>query len=296
MSPVVGVTPRGQFPGVSRVFEEGAGVCPDFTHLFTGQDIPKECVLIVGAWAPEYGLLLRRHQGPKYVLWTSPLLQTEMGGPEMEYLQTVLLLKRKGVVNGILWNDAGAAEAFGGLHFPHPYVLPEPSKVPEDQREGAGLYAPAHPRKNILTQAIAAKLAGLRLHLNGADHYHGVLRDLDVDFEDHGWLPAREAYLDDLGRRKVSLGVFLSESHCYSIHDSLALGVPAVVSGCVARNMGLSVEESVSAIDDPVEIGRSLEAILVDYERESRRARSCAERVAEDENEAFRRVIRILGG
>lgn len=291
---VYGVTPRDLFPGVSRVFEEGAKVCKEFSwvDIEAASGLKDQSVLIVGAWHPGYAMLLRRHPGPKFCLWTSPPLQSELSGVEMEYLQLILGLKSKGVIKDILWNDRGFAEAMGGVHFPHPYVCGSVSSVPVEDREGACLYAPAHPRKNILTQCLAAKLVGLKVHLNGAEPYHGILKALGVDFLDHGWFPDRAGYLAALGSAKLAMGVFLSESHCYSIHDALSLGVPAVLSHGVAANM---LQSSTGVpVDDPEAIAERMADILNDYDREARYARSCAEEVAKRNNEGFQSVIRSL--
>lgn len=294
---IFGVTPAsGTFPGVSAVFQNGQAVSDQFKHIYLHDlpTIPPDATLIIGAWSAAYSLPLRRHQGPKYILWTSPPLQSELAGVEMDYLQTVLGLKEKGVIKDVLWNDSGFAEAMGGVHFPHPYVLPESSKVPQEARSGAALFAPAHPRKNVVTQALAAKLAGLQLHLNGADQYHGILKALKVDFVDHGWMETRADYLGRLGRCKISLGVFLSESHGYSIHDSLALGVPVVASGCVADNFGFDDIDTVVPVDDPVAICERILSILQEYEWACKRARAYAEHTAAGENKAFSELLKTL--
>ncbi|MCK4528611.1 hypothetical protein KAW18_14670, partial [candidate division WOR-3 bacterium] len=103
------VTPQeGAFPGVSRLFDETIAVVGgEHIYLSDLHKVTKDDRTIFGAWSPAYAIALRRVKGEKIIHWASPLLQTELAGVESEYLNTILNLLSKNVIQGLWVIDEG---------------------------------------------------------------------------------------------------------------------------------------------------------------------------------------------
>jgi hypothetical protein len=263
---VLAVTPNSEsFPGVTRVFKEAEGLGL-VKHVYANQlrDVPPDAYVLFGAWSEAYALPARRLPNAKGVLWSSPLLQTDLsdylpvgvtpeGQVTMVRGEHALLMqvadhKSKGVIRDFWVMDQTFAQALAGHEntgvywFPAPLAsLPKATNPKPKDYGAAALFGPWAPRKNVLTQCLAAAMAGFRVHANGAAEYAGVLTALglnadsargDLAVVDHGWMP-REEYFNTLAGMGVSLCCYLSESFCYAAADAAALEVPLLASPAI---------------------------------------------------------------
>jgi len=270
------VTPQeGVFPGVSRLFNETISVVGG-EHIYLGDlhKISKEDIVIFGAWHPQYSAALRRCKAKKKIIsWASPLLQTELAGVESEYLNTILNLLNKNVIQGLWVIDKNNYEVLnreGVFYTPTPFSVERLKKyqMKDKDKEGVNLFTIFHPRKNVMVQLAGATLAqeqhAFMLFTNGMPSmYQQFANSIGLNFYDWGFLPQTD-YFSWLSSSRLSLNVFLSEAFAYTCAEALALGVPTLMSPVVAKNMGLLTEEKLVAndISSTEEISLLIHAIL----------------------------------
>ena len=246
------VTPsEGEFPGISRLFDETiAAVGGGHIYLSDLHKVAKEDVVVFGAWHPQYSTALRRAKAKKKIIeFSSPFLQQDLSGVESEYLLTILQLLDKGVIDG-LWvvdenNYKVLKDKEGVFYTPHPFSVErlKEYRMEEGDKEGVSLFTIFHPRKNVLTQLAGAKLAqeqhAFMLFTNGMPSmYQQFANSVGLNFYDWGFLPQTD-YFSWLSSARLSLNVFLSEAFAYTAAESLAVGVPCMLSPVVAKNMGI---------------------------------------------------------
>ena len=245
------VTPQeGAFPGVSRLFDETIAVVGgEHIYLSDLHEITKEDVVVFGAWHPQYSTAIRRCKAKiKIIHWASPLLQTELAQVEANYLNTILQLLDKGVIQRLWVIDEGIYRVLkreGVFYTPTPFSVDRLKKyrMKDKDKEGVNLFTIFHPRKNVLAQLAGATLAqeeyGFMLFTNGmTSMYQQFANSIGLNFYDWGFLPQTD-YFSWLSSARLSLNVFLSEAFAYTCAEALALGVPVVMSPVVAKNMGI---------------------------------------------------------
>ena len=234
------------FPGAGRVLRE-LGNISNVKYIkpegslgwmsFTNYD--NHDFVFLPAWQPGlYPELMRRLKPAKIVMvWTSPPAQSEFVPIELDYLKEITHLLDAGKIHA-LWLGSkewlpllkkGNRKVF---HCPYPVTLPETyeSRDRINPPEDVSLFGPLHPRKNVVTQAIAAQAAGCILHItdnSGAN----LINKINSNFSTHGWLPEEEYHKlimsMDLGLQISIPGV---ESFSYVLWDHLSLDVPCLTS------------------------------------------------------------------
>ena len=273
---IYGITPgQGYFPGVSRLFSEceALGVLKHI-YLKDIRRVDSGDIAIFGAWSPnEYPIAIRRCKAKKKIIsWASPLLQTELAGVESEYLNTILNLLSKNVIQGLWVIDEGNYKVLkreGVFYTPTPFSVEQLKKyrMKEKDKEGVNLFTIFHPRKNVMVQLSAAKLAQeqhvFMLFTNGMPPvYQQFANSIGLNFYDWGFLPLSD-YFSWLSSARVSLNVFLSEAFAYTCAEALGLGVPVLMSPVVAKNMGIDGGKLVvNDISSAEEISSRIHAIL----------------------------------
>ena len=245
---IVTTCPQEYF-GVSRVFEDGAALGL-WTHIpLETLQLPLEADRIIfGGAHPVYHVLLDRIPQEKWVLWTSPLLQTELARVEMEQL---LYFMREPRIRHVWFGEKEAKNAFGGksVHAPYPIAVDrvKPSG-PHENKQGIGFFVPfTNPQKNVFNQLAAVKLfqethKEVSLWTGGLTPEQTRFAEAGgLQYKDIGWRTGRD-YYDDLHQRMMSLHVSLSESFGYGALDSMLLDTPCLVSPAmpwIPKGLGL---------------------------------------------------------
>lgn len=300
---ILGVAPS-YLPGVSKVLRELSRVgISNFTPLenLNIAEANKYDVCIFGAWVPTYSVILPQITTHIWSLWTSPLLQMELGGVEWAFLHQILFNDK---VEKVWFGDRGLESIFPekGFHMPYPVSTESFMNLPEEkEKKDIGmLTALSNPQKNVMTQLAAVKLVQNNkpetLHVNGLPPIYKSFADrIGLSYIDHGFLPEDE-YDRLLRGLKVQSHIFLSESFSYATMESVLLGTPCVVSPCVAENLGIDEVFQVNDVDDPTEIAGAIENILTVGEGTYRQfcdsQKKCALRVAEDNNYLIRVTLK----
>ncbi len=290
------------YPGVYRhlIGLEQFGI----KHIFLDQlnQVTEKDTIIFGAWEPNsYGMAIRRCKAKKKaLLWTSPLLQSQMNEPELYFLDNIFNLKSKGVLDYLLFADFETYEIFkddGIFHLPHPADLNDLKKIYKYKIQTAGkdifCYMPwGNKNKNQMVQLAAVKLfqkkhPKTKLHANGMGHWRKWAVKLNLNHVDHGFLPTDE-YYKSIGLKKCGLHVTLSESFGYCILDAFLLGVPVLCSPAISW----APEEVITNNpDDPITIAKDLHTIYENYIITGGICRLKALKVIEKNN---RKAIEIL--
>jgi len=301
------VTPEpSAFPGVSRLFEETIAVVGgEHIYLNDLHKITKDDTTIFGAWSPAYAISLRRVKGEKIIHWASPLLQTEIAGVESEYLNTILNLLNKNVIQGLWVIDKNNYEVLnreGVFYTPTPFSTDRLKKyqMKEKDKEGVDLFTIFHPRKNVMVQLAGARLAqeenAFMLFTNGMPSmYQQFANSIGLNFYDWGFLPEGD-YLSWLASSRLLLQVTLSEAFCYVAAEALSLGVPVLMSPIVSQNMGIDKEELiVNDISSAKEISLLISHVLAldgkSYRRLSESCIKTIEDTARRNNEQVRQMF-----
>ncbi len=284
-------TAPNEYVGVSRVFEDGQTLG---LWKFVPTDrlsLPLECeLLILGGAYPPYHLLLDKVPQPKVLLWTSPLLQTELARVEMEHL---LYYIREPRVSRIWFGDRASASVFPnkGFYAPYPVAVGKVKPTGPHEREGIGFMVPfSNPQKNVYNQLAGCKLfqethSDVVLKTGGMSPEQKRFADaVGLNYKDLGWRSGPD-YYDDLHSCRMSLHVSLSESFGYGVLDSMLLDTPALVSPAVSwvpKGLGLVCPDP----SDPAAIANSISQLYAaDPPLE---VRPLALKVAENRNEALR--------
>ena len=257
-------------------------------------------LLVLSSWIEEYEPLLELHDGPIAARWHSPLLQTELSREGWK-LARILDLLADGRLVAVAVSDPGVATA---LDRPRLVFLPEVldrgefEHVEPLQLDGisVSLFGAAHGRKNLLVQAAAFAIASRTvtngkpwtLHLAGqtgrAPGYRRWMELAGISYVDHGTLPRHE-YLALAAAMDAALAATLSESFGYVAAESLALGVPTVLSGAVACASGGALE--VRDPGDVEDIARALRSAVDDPQLAAVARRRLRERVSTNAEQAM---------
>lgn len=254
------------FIGVCRHLSE----CEQFgtKHIFLNQlnQVTEQDTIIFGAWEPStYPIAIRRCKAKKKaLLFTSPLLQAQMNEPELDYLNTILSLKEKGVLDYLLFADLETYEVFKGdgiFHLPHPCDISKIEVYKKDvPKNNIFCFMPwGNKNKNQICQLAAVKLFQRKhpdvvLYVNGMGPWKRWADKL-VKYVDLGFLP-REDYYEYINRSTCGIHVTLSESFAYSVLDAFLLEVPIICSPAIDwAPECLQVKNP----DNPVEIAELIE-------------------------------------
>jgi len=235
-----------EYPGVSRVFLDGEALNL-WKHIPTEDiSLPIDADLVIlGANAPAYHVLLDKIPQPKWLLWTSPLLQTELARVEMEAL---LYFVREPRISRIWMGERVAAPLLKkAFYAPYPVDVNRVVPTGTHEKSGIGFMVPfGNPQKNVFNQLAAVKIFqethDVLLKTGGMSPEQQRFADaIGVKYQDLGWRTGQE-YYDDLHMCKMSIHASLSESFGYGVLDSMLLDTPCLVSPAVSwmpRNLGL---------------------------------------------------------
>lgn len=286
------------FPGVGALLEHLKAVA-GVRRLTPGEypSVPEGATVIFGAWHPSYRDLLffgpPRRRG---ILWTSSAGEMELNGQGVEIAQLSRILRwlENGTLDFLLCTDPKLARCFDHPrvgHLPCP-VAPELVRPRGAEKvDGIGLFCPAKPSKNVFPQLLAVRLfqrrhPGFRLHTNLRSHA-GVIEQLGIDAEIHGWMPRRQ-YLELLESMRVNLQVELCGDYFnYQAVEAGLLGVPSVVGPGAEYSARLRVPNS----EDPESIVRMMELAL---HANPRKVRKEVVKLAEYNNVEVVRVLETI--
>ena len=289
--------------GISTVFRHGEKIgLWKFYFLDEVERSLDADLCILGGWSKLYEPLLKDFN-KVWVLWGSPLLQSEVSPPELTYLKYVIENPK---IERVWCGDEDLTYVLGGksLHLPYPIDVETILKYKQEniEREGLGLFMPSKPYKNIATQLAAVKLLqnkmpNLILHTNVTGRYAKLARWLKIKCKFYKWMPEPE-YLRLLSSLRLTLYVTLSECFAYGALTPMLLETPCLVSRVVEPrwNRPLCRELVVDNTDSPSEIANKASIILDDelWPSFSRLARGVALEVAERNNRVLRERIKEL--
>jgi hypothetical protein len=280
-----------EYVGVTRVFEDGAHLNL-WKHVPTEElHLPLEADLVIfGGNYPVYHVLLDSIPQTKWLLWTSPLLQTELARVEMEGL---LYYVREPRISRIWFGERAAADMFGAKGFYAPYPVAAERVVPtgDHQREGVGFMVPfGNPQKNVYNQLAAGRIFQ-QTHPEIVLKTGGMLPEqkrfadaIGLGYKDLGWRSGRD-YHDDLHSCIMSLHASLSESFGYGCLDSMLLDTPCLGSPAMPwlpKGLGLVCPNP----SDPAAIANSISQLY--FTEPPVEVRPIALKVAESRNDALR--------
>jgi len=249
------VTPgENQFPGIRHLFEETQAVVGgELIYLSYLQKVKEEDTVIFGAWTQAYAMAIRRNckAKKKYLHWASPLLQAELAGVEIGYLNLIMTLLRREVLDGIWVLDKGVYEAYKDVGN----VFYAPAPFSPDQfsgyRKGTGERAEVsffsifhNKQKNPYVQLAAVKAAQkeqpFTLYVNGlTPEQTSFANMIGLKHCDLHYLPKGD-YLEWASLSKLGMQVSVSEAFDYVAAEFLNLSVPVLMSPIVAQNMGIT--------------------------------------------------------
>lgn len=301
----------GKFSGCVTSCRHAAAVLGTDWAELDGPRVPAavrpETLLVLSSWSEDYEQLLERHNGPVAARWHSPLLQTELSKEGWKLARILDLLATRRLA-AVAVSDRGVAAA---LARPRLVLLPdvldraEFEHVRPAQLDGinVSLFGAAHGRKNVLAQtaafAIASRTASdgkpWMLHLAGqtrrASGYRRWMELAGIAYIDHGTLPRHE-YLALAAAMDASLAATVSESFGYVAAESVALGVPTVVSGAVACADGAELE--VRDPGDVQDLARALRSAVSDPQLSAAGRRSLSERAGTNAQQAAAGLNELL--
>jgi len=263
---IVTTCPQEYF-GVSRVFQDGAALGLWKFIALEEISLPLEAELVImGGAHPTYHVLLDKIPQAKWILWTSPLLQTELARVEMEQL---LYYAREPRIQRIWFGEKAASSFFKkAFYAPFPVAIDRVASSdmlvaespfaaeaaqldPVVTPEGIGMFVPfGNPQKNVYTQLASVKLFQ-ETHPDVVLKTGGLLPEqarfadqIGLKYKDLGWRTGRD-YYDDISQCKMTLHCSVSESFAYGVLDSMLLGVPCLTSRAVSwvpLNLGLTCD------------------------------------------------------
>lgn len=245
------------FPGARRPLEEAAKLgMMDFV-LLEGERIaiPDADVYIFSAWHPVYERLMNIG-GRIGVLWSSSCGEMDFTPIEQLYLRQILTDPR---ISFVWFGDRSLAKIYPekGFYAPYPFVLKE--IPPVDKKDIITLFCPTGPKKNLLNNLYAVKLAQrqlkLTLHTN-IQGYGDVLKE--IDHVRHGFLP-RPEYDALLASAKVNLMVSWAETYAYNVAEAALQHTPSITSATIPIP-GIKVEDP----NDPAEIATTIIKVVTE--------------------------------
>ena len=290
------------YPGVRRHLSELEQFGTKHIYLNQLDQVTKEDTIIFGAWEPNtYGMAIRRSKAKKKaLLWCSPLLQAQMNEPELNYLETVLQLKSRGVLDYLLFADLETYEVFKGdgvFHLPHPANPDRVEKyrksIPKKDIKDVFCYMPwGNKNKNQICQLAAIKFfqkshPKIMLYTNGMGPWREWAVKLKLNYDDHGFLPT-DKYYKSINSKKCGIHVTLSESFGYCILDAFLLSVPVLCSPAISW---APKEVVTSNPDDPMAIADDLRFVYDDHIVRGGKCRKAALNVIDKNNKKAKETL-----
>jgi len=270
------------FPGVKSQFEHLAVTTGMTEHSQTvsKKTIEGKKLIIFGAWDYDYYRALKRlmaYDIKKGLLWTSPVGQVGFS-PEMievSFLWQIRDALENRMLDYLFIPTKRITKAFKRIfgaekvkYLPNTYDLESVEKFrdPSLQKgeDWVSLYNPAGTRKNMLNQILAARLAGVLLHLNGMPKMLQDFADLvGLRYVDMGWM-SKESYFRSIQTMKVGLKVSYSETFDYCLFDHFVMKVPCLFSKTIEWIPDKTEwnDLRIDNFDDPNEIALKLHELI----------------------------------
>lgn len=265
------------FPGAKRPLEEGAKLgFWDFVLLDGKIEIPPADLYLLGAWHPIYEHILSA-PADKAVLWTSSVGEMDFTPVERGYLRGLLDDTRI----SFLWFGC---HALGAAHEPKGFGAPYPFAVPENEAGLPGiaekkdiitLFCPTGPKKNILNQLYALRLAATKygidftLHTNIAG-YDQELRAIPKVVR-HGWLD-RPAYEALIASARLNMALSWAETYSYQAVEAALMGTPSLASPSIRIPvMGDALKLKLDChldLNDPTAIAQAVRSVWSDLSQQ----------------------------
>lgn len=295
------------YPGVTRVLTEieGTGM-GRFNSIPWDNPMPaleriektqEDDVLLLGAYAEPYEYFFNAGTKRIGVLWTSPMLQSELTPTEYVYLSRLKYHLDAGRLHFIWFGSRDWVDRLNWantFYAPYPASMPEfddppepPTDKPPIQGHDVGLFGPMNGRKNVLNQLLAAKELNATLHVsNLGPEYETLARSLKVDVIKHPWGTWNE-YIRRVSQMDGGLQVSLkgAESFSYVCFDHLSVGVPCLTS--------VNWAPPDLKVQDPLDLGEivyKLRSILQNPPL-PQATKAFAEYVAKTQTESFKKAI-----
>lgn len=235
MPRIIAICPK-EFVGVSAVLTHGAKL-GYWKHIFLGDEVPENDILLLGAWHPEYWKLLDKYNCGAYITSTIGQMEFSWEQVELHQLDAIRELykaeKLKFALVGwrdVLWTFNKRERVF---YCPYPFYFKDIEEIKTKDKfpKSVGIYLPNSPRKNLMNQYLAAKACSTEIYTN--------LNFGDKNIHYTGWLE-RTTYLNLLSRLTTTLHCTYTESFSYAAAESLVAGTIPIVSFQVAQNLGLA--------------------------------------------------------
>ena len=288
------------FPGAGRVLKELSKVFPKVHYHGPKNGLPpmegEKPILLLPAWHTMYEEVYMNKDWMKpVILWTSPPLQSEMVPQELEYLRKILYFMDTGKIHALWLGDKNwlpliKKEGRKVFYAPYPVTLPTQRRTEMREKiENVSLFGPLHPRKNVLTQLIAAKMANVFVHVTDTRNLQANSLDslAGATCVFHDWLSEPE--YENLLLDHIDLGLQVSvpgvESFSYVTWDHISRGIPCLTSVDWAPD-----ELRVSNPTDPEAIFAKMFSIVVN-DKDSGYWRKYAELYAKGANEKCRETL-----
>jgi len=312
---ILTISPK-DFPGVTSQFRHLAATTGMTEHDVTisRETMEGKKMVIFGAWSHYYYRALKRLRAEPVkigLLWTSPIGQVGFSPNfiEVSFLYIIKDAIRSGMLDYLFIPTERILKAFRKIfsedivrYLPNTYDIDGIREKYLDvdlqpHENWVSLFSPFGVRKNLLNQMLAAKLAGVKLHMNNLIPQLRDFADLiELDYVDMGWMSA-ESYFRSIQTMKCGLKVSYSETFDYSLFDHMVFGIPCLISRTIewiqAKEPWLNL--IVDNFDDPNEIAEKLKLLvkgdgIVNFY--SRKVMELAREVAEKGNKTCIRTLR----
>jgi len=296
-----------EFVGVSAVFRNMSEVIGsnhmELSKIVKNNEIIENYDLVIlGGYHYEYLNILNHIQRPtRALLITSTLGQMELTG-DYNFLKPSHEMLNMGIIDYLFLGSETLYKTFKTLYndksilyFPYPIHPLKPSGIYKEKV--FGMFAPNHPRKNILNQIYAFIISNKDYNLiTNIPIYTNYPRIQYVN-----WLP-RKDYLEMIESCRAILNVFYTESLCYTTIEAMSLGTPVIFSPAIKQ--ALKIKDNmfkslyVENPDNVVEIAEKIKYISsIDEDTYNRISKNCKlyiELLAEKHNKKLRELIKSL--
>lgn len=281
-----------KYPGVTSLGKHGKRI--GLWDLKFVEDTPTVSpdILIIGGFCKVQRKRTRYKVG--YFFCSPPMLVEESGEFELKALRTIEKLRRRKIIDFVLFSDESLAEVYDGIYVPNPIDTSIETKK-HKKIDGIGLFFPPRLQKNIFTQLLAVKLFQKKYDISlytNLGPYEKVMKNLKINYKLFEWLP-EEKYFDLLSKMKFCLNCSWSESMSYYAVDSLLQNTVSVVSPTISwypfKNL------VVRDISKPLEILKKMEFCL-NYTKDEnyKKVIDLWKKKVKRENEKIEKIIKKL--
>ncbi len=258
---IVAVCPE-EYPGVSAVFKHGEKLGL-WEYRNVRRELPKNDLVILGAWHYHYKKYLEDNQCVVYLTSTFGQMEFSYQGIEIDNLGEIERLLKEGKIKAILAGWPDVAEYFQSekaFYCPYPfseeYILKQ-TKQETKEYDSIGIFLPNSPRKNTFNQILAAINSKMKIYTNLPYDCPGI--------KTVGWLPNPE-YYSLISKLAITLHCTFTESFSYAAAESIVLGTIPIVSSQIATNLSLTNDvicwqcDSVKNILEKIEFFKNVSA------------------------------------